>query len=135
MFQRSHQKNECFRGVTKRKSASEESPKEGVLQRSHQKKECFRGVTKRREETKNFGAEGSHLHVTFSHSQKILRKTFAVGSIFSKSVESKATVLYSSPRRYLKFAEHIMCKNLLGLLPKFLDNFSTGYLPRCLLLR
>ena len=41
-------------------SASEESPKEEVLQRSHQKKECFRGVTKSREETKNSGAEGSH---------------------------------------------------------------------------
>ena len=36
-------------------SASEESPKEGVLHRSHQKKE----------ETKNSGAGGSHLHVTF----------------------------------------------------------------------
>ena len=65
VLQRSHQKKECFRGVTKRRSASEESPKEGVLQRSQQKKECFRGVTKRREETKNSGAEGSHLHVTF----------------------------------------------------------------------
>ena len=108
-------------------SFSEESPKEGVLQRNHQKKECFRGVTKRREETKNFGVEGSDLHVTFSHSQKILRKTFVVGSIFSKTVESKATVLYSSSRCYLKFSEHIMCKKLSGLLPKFLDNFFTGY--------
>ena len=87
-----------------KESVPEESPKEGVLQRSHQKKECFRGVTKRREETKNFGVEGSHLHVTFSHSQKILRKTFVVGSIFSKSVESKVTVLYSSPRRYLNIS-------------------------------
>ena len=127
VLQRNHQKKECFKGITKGRSPSEESPKEGVLQRNHQKKECFRGVTKRREETKNFGAEGSDLHVTFSHSQKILRKTFVVGSIFSKTVESKATVLYSSSRCYLKFSEHIMCKKLSGLLPKFLDNFFTGY--------
>ena len=57
IFWRSNEKTwgEYFRGVTKRRSASEESPKRGVLHRSHQKKE----------ETKNSGAEGSHLHVTF----------------------------------------------------------------------
>ena len=33
-------------------SASEESPKEGVLHKSHQKKECFIGVTKRRRKRK-----------------------------------------------------------------------------------